>query len=85
MNNSKTLPAPRTISEQFEVFGFEYAIGDGHCIGLDHELLDGNAVYVDWDEDEPNYYMIEGHVCYSIEDAVAVLEDIKDNPEMYLV
>jgi hypothetical protein len=74
-NEINILPAPRSISEQFEVHGFEYSIGDGLCIGLDHADLD-SPVYVDYDEDEPNVYSIEGHDAYSIEEAQAILAEI---------
>ena len=82
MNTVNTLPAPRTISDKFEVFGFEYSIGDGLSIGLENYDIDlDSPIYIDYDEDEPNYYLIEGVECYSLEEAIDMLQDIAENPE----
>ena len=80
----KTLIPPRQISEQFEILGFEYGAGDGYCMGLYHEDLDYATVWVDYDEEDPTYYAIEGNLCYSVEEVHAVLEDILNNKEMYI-
>lgn len=79
-----TLTPPRQIADQFEVFGFDYDAGDGLCMGLSHEDLDGNTVWIDYDEEDPTYYAIEGHLCYSVEEVHSVLEDILESPEMYI-
>jgi hypothetical protein len=75
MKNTNILPRPRSISEQFEVHGFSYSIGDGDCIGLDHNDLD-HPIYIDWDQDEPDAYYVDGHPALSIEEAQELLADI---------
>ncbi len=82
MENTKTLTPPRMIAEQFEKFGFDYAIGDGLCIGLGHDKLE-SPVYIDFDEDYPTEYRVEGHYCYSVEEALDILQEISEDPESF--
>lgn len=69
------LTPPRQIAEQFEVHGFDYCIGDGLCMGLAHDDLD-SPVYIDYDEDEPNVYYVDGREAYSVEEAIEILAEI---------
>ena len=84
MQNLTALMPPRSISEQFCIDGWTHSANDGDAIGLDNDDLDICGVYIDFDSDDPTYYSIEGHLCYSVEDVHEVLRDIADNPEMYI-
>lgn len=58
MKNLNTLPAPRSIADQFEIgTSFEYNIGDGDCIGGDIKGYK-RPLYIDWDSENPTEYRI---------------------------
>ena len=84
MQNLTALMPPRSISEQFCVGGWTHSANDGDAIGLDHDNLDICGVYIDFDPDDPTYYIIAGHVLHSVEEVQELLNEIADNPEDFI-